>query len=234
MASNFSTRPRQRAARWPRALGWAAASLSILLHGHVYWRLWSHVPEPSDVRRRNQPLDERTITFDLTPVPSPVAPAAVMPARQSAILVPATTSMRRKRRTPVPPVQPATPAARVPTAADLKTQLAEGSALPSDDWAAAAQSGASTASQTAERDGRALDLSVRAGPDGVRGAVAAVAGMMGSPVRGDTEKVGDIHSAMLVNKWIGQHHGELFRGCDRRQPGETMATFVERCPPKAQ
>lgn len=238
MSSTTLSRPRQRAVQWPRALGWTAATLSILLHGEVFWRLWSYVPDPRGVALPDRlPQQEWEISFD-APQPLPLPPlrsafdaTATAEAHRHRPIEP----LQRKRRRP-PVVNPAlaNPAAsETLTAADLQAQVQGSGALAADDWTAAAQRSPSAGSGQQERDARALDLTVRAGPGGVKGAVAAVAAMMGSPTRGDTEKVGDIHSAMLVNKWIGQHHGELFRGCDKQQAGETMATFVERCPPQS-
>lgn len=245
MSSTSFSRPRQRAAQWPRALGWAAAALSVLLHGEVFWRLWSYAPDPRGVGvPQRQPQDEWEISFDapqLLPMPLPVPLPPMQSTVDAAAVVeahrrsPSVPLKRKRRHLPVASPAPAHPAAasQTLTAADLQAQVQGTSALAADDWTAAAQRSPLASSSQEERDARVLDLTVRAGPGGVKGAVSAVAAMMSAPTRGDTERVGDIHSAMLVNKWIGQHHGELFRGCDKQQRGETMATFVERCPPQS-
>ena len=236
MSSSTLPRAGQRASRLPRATIWVAGTLSIVLHCELGWRLWHLQPSPDGMQPpEREPLSEWTI--DLEPVPPPVVAQAEAPVQSGTNSVAVTTPRPKKKRRQPPPTTAQLPAADVPmetprrdvTAADFQAQLQAGS-QPSDDWQAAAQAGAGDSAATGTPGGRAvLDLRLRAGPQDAARVVSAVAGALGAPTRGDTEKVGDIHSAMLFNQWNDRHHGRLFHDCHQRDPAETMAIYAERC-----
>lgn len=213
-----TTRVRRAAFHRPARRVWigAAALFTALAHVYVGWKLMHMQPDPLVLPARGAPPE---LVYQFDPLPPPeVTPAPAAPEVHRPPEKPRLRPLVKPTRRPQLRTQTAETPAQLPDATGLRAQI--GQLAPEDSWETVPEAGPPD-----------LDLRIQAQPSTGRRLVEGAAAMLGSPTRAALTPVGDIHSAMLFNKWDQQHHGALFRGCKKRDPSESVASFLDRCPP---